>query len=410
MRKTSLWIIFFTVFIDLMGFGILIPILPTFASRDLGISDFGIGILFASFSLVQFIFNPVLGKLSDKYGRRPVIVLSLLATVASYILFSFSNSFLLLLTSRILGGLGGSNIAVAQAYIADITPKHQRSKGMGLIGMAFGLGFLFGPMIGGFLSGFGYPVAGFVSAGFSFLALTFAFLFLKETVDVNQTGKAATVRTKVIDFRELVNVLRHPDVGLLIFLFFIVTFSGANIYGTFALLSYKVYHFTNQQIGYLFGIMGVVGAIVQGGFIRMLTEKYSEKSLILSSSVLMIFGLGLLPYGQTFLGLSIVLSVLSIGTGILQPVVLSMISKYSSESEQGAILGLNQSLSALARVLGPLWGGFAFDFLGYPFPFLTGAAFMVLTFFFSIYMFKTDKFASFENKNFSNDYQEKLEN
>ncbi|MGE5400802.1 MAG: MFS transporter [Ignavibacteriales bacterium] len=393
MRKSSLSVIFLTVFIDLMGFGILIPILPTFATKDLGISEFGIGILFASFSLIQFIFNPILGKISDKYGRRPVILLSLMSTVTSYIIFSFSNSFLLLLISRILGGFGGSNIAVAQAYIADITPKEERSKGMGIIGMAFGLGFVFGPMIGGILSKYGYPFTGFASAGFSSIALIFAFLFLKETIDVSKTRKQPFKNRKIFDLEYTYKTLKHPDVGLLILLFFVITFSGANIYGTFALLGYKIYHMSNQQIGYQFGIMGVVGAIIQGGFIRMLTEKYSEKALILAGAFIMIFGLGLLPYGGNFLGLAIVISVLAIGSGIIQPVVLSMISKYSSEHEQGTILGLNQSLSALARVLGPLWGGFAFEFIGYQFPFITGAAFMVVTFLFSIKYIKADKYS-----------------
>ncbi|MCU7496401.1 MAG: MFS transporter [Ignavibacteria bacterium] len=393
MKKTSLSVIFMTVFIDLMGFGILIPILPTFASKDLGISDFGIGILFSSFSFVQFIFNPILGRVSDKYGRRPVILLSLMSTASSYIIFSFSHSFLLLLLSRILGGLGGSNIAVAQAYIADITAKEERSKGMGMIGMAFGLGFVFGPMIGGILSRYGYAFTGFASASFSAMALLFAFLFLKETVDVENTRRLKIANTKILDVKGLYQTLKHPDVGILIFLFFILTFSGATIYGTFALLGYKVYQLSNQQIGYLFGIMGVVGAIIQGGFIKMLTEKFTEKTLILIGTFLMIFGLGLLPYGENFLGVAVVISVLSIGTGIIQPVVLSMISKYSSEHEQGAILGINQSLSALGRVLGPLWGGFAFEFLGYPFPFLTGAAFMVLTFFFSLKFISAEKYA-----------------
>ncbi|MGE5352996.1 MAG: MFS transporter, partial [Acidobacteriota bacterium] len=322
MKKTSLSVIFMTVFIDLMGFGILIPILPTFASKDLGISEFGIGILFASFSFVQFIFNPILGRVSDKYGRRPVILLSLVSTASSYIIFSFSHSFLLLLFSRILGGLGGSNIAVAQAYIADITAKEERSKGMGMIGMAFGLGFVFGPMIGGILSRYGYAFTGFASASFSAMALLFAFLFLKETVDVEKTKHLKISGTNILDIKGLVQTLKHPDVGILILLFFILTFSGATIYGTFALLGYKAYQLSDQQIGYLFGIMGIVGAIIQGGFIKMLTQKFSEKTLILAGTFIMIFGLGLLPYGGNFLGLAIVISVLAIGTGIIQPVVL----------------------------------------------------------------------------------------
>ncbi|MDP4190853.1 MAG: MFS transporter [Bacteroidota bacterium] len=391
MKKTSLITIFMTVFIDLLGFGLLIPILPTFASKEIHVSDFAIGILFAVFSLVQFIFNPILGKLSDKFGRRPLILISLSSTCISYIIFSFSHSYLMLFISRLMGGFGGSNIGVAQAYIADITEKHERTKGMGMIGVAFSLGFVFGPFVGGILSHFGYQVVGFVSAGFSLTALAFTFLFLKETVQKSE-GKLKLRDLKIFDLHFTKSVLSHPEIGSLVFLFFIVTFSGANIYGTFALLSYKHYHFTDQQTGYLFGIMGISGALIQGGLIRILSEKISEKFLILAGTFILIFGLGLIPYGGNFLGLAIVMCVLSLGTGILQPTLLSMVSKYSPEKEQGAILGLNQSLSAFARVLGPLWGGFAFDFLGFQFPFLTGGAFMVLTFLFCLYLFNSKKF------------------
>ncbi|MCB9250419.1 MAG: MFS transporter [Ignavibacteriales bacterium] len=166
--KASLSIIFVTVFIDLLGFGLLIPILPTFASKELAMSDFQIGMVVAIFSLMQFIFNPIIGNYSDKIGRRPIILVSLLLTSISYIIFSFAHTFLLLLVSRMLAGFGGSNIAVAQAYIADVTTPKERTKGMGMIGAAFGLGFVFGPMLGGILSGYGYEVVGYTAAGFSF--------------------------------------------------------------------------------------------------------------------------------------------------------------------------------------------------------------------------------------------------
>jgi len=376
-RQATLTIIFLTVFIDLMGFGILIPILPTFASKDLGISDFGIGIIVAAYSLMQFLFNPVFGRISDKIGRRPVLVVSLLFTATSYVIFSFANSFLLLLVSRMLAGLGGSNLGVAQAYIADITPKRERSKGMGIIGASFGLGFVFGPMIGGMLSEYGYAYAGFAAAAFSFSAFLFAFFFLPES-NKNKNPNAK-IEFKLLDWAQIKLALEDSTIRLLMLIFFIIIFSMANIYGTFALLGYKVYHFTDRQNGYMFGIMGLTGALMQGGVIRFLTEKFRDKVLVIYSTVLMMIGLTLMPYGKTFLGLAIISIILSIGTGVLQPVILAMVSKYAPENKQGAILGLNQSISAFARVLGPLWGGFAFQFMGYQFPFLTGGFFTFLT-------------------------------
>ncbi|MDQ7815941.1 MAG: MFS transporter [Melioribacteraceae bacterium] len=394
-NKASLSIIFLTVFIDLMGFGILIPILPTFASKDLGISDFGIGLIVAIYSLMQFFFNPLLGRLSDRIGRRPVILVTQLLTVASYLMFSFSNSFLILFLSRLLAGLGGSNIGVAQAYIADITSKEERSKGMGIIGAAFGLGFVFGPLIGALLSKYGYHIAGYGSAAFSFLAFVFALFMLPES---NQFKKTETkFQFRLFDLSYTKKIIAHPTLGFVIILFFIIIFSMANIYGTFALLGYKVYHFTDQQTGLLFGISGIIGASIQGGFMRILSNKFSYRNLVLAGSFFMMIGLGFLPYGVNFLGVAIVISILSIGTGILQPTILSMISRYAPENEQGSVLGINQSFSAFARVLGPLWGGFAYDFFGYQFPFLTGAAFTFFTFLLAYFLLKSERLPETKN-------------
>lgn len=375
-KKASLTVIFLTIFIDLMGFGILIPILPTFATKELGVSDFGIGAVIAIYSLMQFFFNPLLGKLSDKIGRRPLILVTQLLTAVAYLMFSFSTTFWILFFSRLLAGLGGSNIAVAQAYIADITSKDERTKGMGIIGAAFGLGFVFGPLIGAFLSKYGYAVAGYGSAAFSLMAFVFAYFKLPESLKVKKDFK---FEIKLFDIKSIKRITRIPDVGFMMLLFFIIIFSVSNIYGTFALLGYKIYHFTDQQNGILFGISGIVGAVIQGGVMRRLSTVMSERSLILIGAVFLMFGIGLMPYGQNFLGVSLVISALGVGSGILQPLLLSMISKYSPDNEQGEILGMNQSFSSMARVLGPLWGGFAYEFIGYQYPFLTGGFFTLVT-------------------------------
>ena len=369
-NKASLSVIFLTVFIDLMGFGILIPILPTFASKDLGVSDFEIGFLIAIFSLVQFLFNPLLGKISDKFGRRPIILITLLLTSVSYIIFSFAGSFLVLFLSRLLAGFGGSNIGVAQAYIADVTSEKDRAKGMGVIGAAFGLGFVFGPLIGGLLSSYSYAFAGFGSAAFSFLAFLFAAFFLPESNTKRNTE--SKIKLKLFDWDFTKKVLKLPSVSLMMLLFFIIVFSMANIYGTF-------------------GILGIVGAIIQGGAIRSLSKMFKDKTLVLSGTLFMMVGLGLLPYGGNFTGVAVIGGVLAIGTGILQPTLLSMISKFSPAEHQGGVLGLNQSFSAFARVLGPLWGGFSFEFIGYEFPFLTGAVFTLITFIITVFFLNSKK-------------------
>jgi MFS transporter, DHA1 family, tetracycline resistance protein len=387
--KASLTVIFITIFIDLMGFGILMPILPTFASKHLHVSDFGIGITVAVFSFMQFIFNPILGKLSDRIGRRPVMLATQSLTAISYVIFAYSNSFTLLIFSRMLAGLGASNIGVAQAYIADITTREERAKGMGIIGAAFGLGFVFGPVIGAFLAKYGYTVAGIGAAVFSFSAWVFAIFKLPESL--HERKSEGRIRIKVFDFALVKSVITNPTVGFLVILYFVIIFSIANIYGTYALLGYKVFHFSDLQNGMLFGISGLVGAVIQAGFIRAISNKWKDKTIVIIGLISLMVGLAFIPYGKNFSGEVIAMIILSIGTGILQPIIPSMVSKYSSEHQQGTILGVNQSLSALARVLGPLWGGFAFDFLGYQSPFLTGAIFTFVIFIISIFLLKPEK-------------------
>ncbi len=377
-NRSALVLIFLTVFIDLLGFGILIPILPSFSVKILNIDEAAIGIAIAIYSFVQFLFNPILGKLSDKYGRKPVIVVCLFLNAMGYIVFSFTHSYILLLVSRVIAGIGGSSIGVAQAYIADITTRENRSKGMGLIGAAFGLGFVFGPLIGGLLSSYGYAVAGYAAAGFSLIAFILTIFYLPESLKQKaETGGSSiqSQRRKLFDFAAMKKILQKPDLAILILLFFILTFSFANIYGTFALLGLKVYGFTDMQNGYIFGIVGLISAIVQGGLIGRISKMMTKKMILIIGSFLIMIALAMIPYAGTFLGLAIVSIVLSCGTGTFQPTVLSLISEVTSDAEQGITLGINQSLSSFARVLGPLWGGFAFEYLGYPFPFLTGAAF-----------------------------------
>lgn len=384
---SALTLIFLTVFIDLLGFGLLIPVLPSFGVNVLNIDEFSIGIAISIYSFIQFLFNPIFGKISDKNGRKPVILFCLLLNTLGYLIFAFTDNYLVLLVSRIIAGIGGSSISVAQAYIADTTTPENRSKGMGLIGSAFGLGFVFGPLLGGILAEYGYQIVGFVSAGFSFTALILTSFMLPESLKISNREQTQTEkrRIKLINTQSFKYVFSKPDLGLLIILFFILTFSFANIYGTFALLGIQVYGFTDKLNGYMFGITGVVSALVQGVLIGKISKILSRKNIIIIGSLLVSLNLGLIPYAINFFGLAIVAIFLSIGTGILQPTVLSLISEVTTESEQGLTLGINQSMSAFARMLGPLWGGFAFEYLGYPFPFLTGAFFTAIMFLIAIF-------------------------
>jgi len=253
------------------------------------------------------------------------------------------------------------------------------------IDAAFGLGFVFGPLMGGFLATYGYMVTGFASATFSILAFILTILLLPES-NVNRKALTETKR-KLIDVYGLKNVFAKPERAMLIFLYFVLTFSFANIYGTFALLGLQVYGFSDLQNGFMFGIIGLTSAIVQGGLIGRISKLVSKKNILKIGSFFMMVSLALIPYGDTFLGLAIICIFLALGTSVFQPTVLSLISEVTRETEQGVTLGVNQSVSAFARVLGPLWGGFAFEFLGYPYPFLTGAVFTLIIFIATVWYF-----------------------
>ncbi len=388
-KNLPLTLIFIVIFVDLLGFGVLIPILPIFTKNELHAPEFFVGIAIAIYSLVQFLFNPIFGSLSDRYGRKKIILFTLFLNAISYVIFAYSHNFAILLLSRVIGGIGGSSIGVAQAYIADVTTKEERSKGMGLVGVAFGVGFVFGPIIGGVLSKYGYHVTGFVSAGFSMTALIFCFFYLPES-KTKISSAVGAVKRKIINPDAFRKVFMNPTVSIVIMLFFVITFSVANIFGTFALMGSNHYGFSNQQNGYIFGIVGLVSATIQGGVVARLSKYLSDVKLISIGSVFMMLGLGFLPFGwgadtaSKFASVAGITVVLSIGTGMLTTVLLSLVSKVAPENEQGLVLGVNQSLSAFARMLGPLWGGFAFQYLGYQVPFLTGASLTFCIFIFSV--------------------------
>ncbi len=368
MKRTPLTIIFVITFIDLLGFGIVIPIIPSYAGTDFGASDVTIGFLVSSFSFMQLIFTPVWGRLSDRVGRRPILLLGLFLTVVSYVLFGMANTLELLFFSRLLGGIGGANISAAQAYISDVTTPRDRAKGMGLIGAAFGLGFVFGPFIGGMLVPYGYDIPGYAAAALSAVAFVTALIALPESLHSGGESSPA-VR---FSMRMLVDALRRPKIGMLLILFFLVTFGYANIYATFPLISVREFGYSDKQVGYLFGFIGIIGAATQGGLIRVLSERYQERWLFFTGSVLTMIGLAGIPCTQSTVPLLIDLAILSVGAGLVTPSCLSLISRHADERQQGGILGINQGLGALGRVLGPVWGAFAFQNIGIPWPFLTG--------------------------------------
>ena len=375
MKRTPLTIIFTIVFIDLLGFGIIIPILPSYAQRGFGSSDLTVGFLVASFSLMQLLFTPLWGRISDRVGRKPVLIVGLICTIVGYVLFGMAGSLAMLFASRLLSGIGGANISAAQAYIADVTPQHERAKGMGLIGAAFGLGFVFGPFLGGVLSKYGYEIPGFAAASLSLIALLTTIFFLPEPKE-----HAGEELKEKFSLSNLSAALKKPRILLLLSLFFLATFGYANIYASFPMLSTRDLGYTDTQVGYLFGFLGLIGAATQGGFIRLLTGKYREPVLFIVGAFMTIFGLALIPFSPSTVALLAVLTVLALGSNIMMPTSLSMLSRNTDPREQGGILGINQSLGALGRTLGPVCGSFFFQSYGHSWPFLAGGIIMFFVF------------------------------
>jgi MFS family permease len=359
-RKPSRLVIFLSVFIDLIGFGIVLPLLPGFA-EDFGAKSFAIGAIIASFSLMQFLFAPIWGRWSDQVGRRPIMLLGNLGAAGSYLLFAYASglhgtaALWWILVSRVFAGISGANISVASAYIADISPPEKRSAGMALIGIAFGLGFIFGPAVGAFTADhFGKTGPGCVAAGFCFANFVLGWFILGES---RQPGAApAAPRPK---FAQWGHTLRQPKLGLLISIFFLATFCFTCFESTFPLMlgsgTASQFGLKNRdQVGYLFAYAGIITVLVQGA-VHGLVKAFGEPRLIFGSLVVFAVGLAALPFQTHLTGLLILLAVLAVGSGLNRAPVFGLISLNSPSNEQGANLGVAQSFGSLARILGPIF-------------------------------------------------------
>jgi len=366
---SPLVIIFLTVFIDLLGFGIIIPLLPFYA-ESFGATAFMVGLLSTSFSLMQFMFSPIWGRLSDRIGRRPIILLGLAGSCASYMVMAMASSLAVVFLGRIVGGIAGANIPTAQAYIADVTTPENRAKGMGLVGAAFGLGFIFGPAIGGILSHLGPSAPMWSASALCGANLVAAYFLLPESRSGDTArktlGRIEAVRRAMAD-RRLV---------LLLALYFIVTAAFSGFEATFALFSERRFGFTVATIGYLFAFIGGTLALVQGLLVGRVVKRVGEPRLIPVAIAVIGLGIGLVPFAWTVPALLVAVGTLAVGMGFNGPALSAMVSRLTHADDQGGMLGLASSLASLGRVVGPAWGGFLFDAWGMTTPYLSAAALM----------------------------------
>ena len=380
-RKPSMLVIFLTVFIDLVGFGVVVPLVPTY-TRHYGASGWQIGVIIASFSAMQFIFSPIWGRLSDHRGRRPILLLSTAGAALSYVGFATASGLADpalalggLLASRLLAGACGGNITVAQAYIADITPPEHRAKRMGLIGMAFGLGFIFGPAISGIALQLGGVTApGWAAAILCAANFLLAFVVLGES---RKPGSAHAVNRPRL--AQWTHTLSKPGIGVLILTFFLATFAFSCFESTLPLLVSDNFDLgitadaarPATTIVWLFVYCGIISAFVQGGAIGRLVKAFGESKLIALSLVCTGIALSLLPFirghgvllwsavlhasDRPWIEMLLVLALLSIGSALTRAPLFGMLSILTPANEQGATIGVAQSAGALARIVGPLF-------------------------------------------------------
>ncbi len=397
-NKRGLFIVFLAVCIDLLGFAIVLPLLPRYGKFYLA-NEFTLGLLMASFSAMQFLFAPIWGRISDHIGRKPILTLGLFANALFYGVFGYVSHFpadaiflgfsplAWLFITRLGAGIASATIPTAQAYIADTTTAANRGKGMALIGAAFGVGFTFGPLIGAFALPPEYIIApspwpGYIAAGLSFVSGILAVLLLKES-RLSSSTTASTHGSPFSIFTQSAAAFSRPTIGLLLLTIFISTFAFAEFETTLSLLT-KGLGISDRYNFYLFAFIGLVLVISQGGIVRRLIPKLGEKRVALIGTVFMVIGLGALALTKTFNSVAYLYAVMPIsiiGFSFVTPSLQSMLSLRTHDDEQGGVLGLGQSMSAIARIFGPIAGLTLMTGENYVLPYLSAAIVMAISFF-----------------------------
>jgi multidrug resistance protein len=367
--------VFLVVFIDFTGFGVILPSLP-FWARRLGANPAGIGLVLTAYALAQFLFTPVLGALSDHYGRRPIILASLLIEALGFALTALSGSLLALLWARFLAGLGASSIGSAQAVVADVTTAKTRAHGMGIIGAAIGLGFVVGPALGGTLATWGLRTPFWAAMCVALVNIVLVAGLLPETRQAADGGSASLGLRGLRGDRW--SVLRQPDCVRIITVILLFTLAFSGMETVFPLLTLHQFRWGVTQNGYLFTYIGVLVVVMQGGLVGRLVARFGERTLLFTGLVLLSTGLLVLPLSRTLSLLLVALALLSIGEGAVTPTSTALLSLASSAQKQGETLGVGQGAAGLGRIFGPLAAGWLFTALGPGAPFVLGGALTLL--------------------------------
>lgn len=363
MRNNRLAIIFVIVFVDLLGFSLILPLLPYYA-QTFGADAFVTGLLVASYAVAQLIGAPLLGRLSDRVGRRPVLLISIFGTFVGFLLLGFAGALWVLFVSRVVDGLTGGNLSVAQAYISDVTDQKNRSKALGLIGAAFGLGFIIGPAVGGALSVYGYAVPAFAAAALSAMNLIAVFFWLPESLTDERRAAMVAQKKPAFTFAALWNALNRPRVGPLLHTRFFFGLAFATFQTIFSLYAMDRFGLTAQATGYVLAYVGVLSVVVQGLAIGKLAARFTETQLIFASTIIMAISLLAWAFAPSLTLLLIIMAPLAFAGGTLNTVLGSALTKAVYPEEIGGTLGLSASVESLTRVIAPSAGGLLLEAFG----------------------------------------------
>jgi DHA1 family tetracycline resistance protein-like MFS transporter len=379
MLRSPLFLMALTIFIDFAGFGLILPLLP-FWAQHLGANPAGVGLILTIYALAQFIFTPVLGTLSDRYGRKPIIVGSLLIEAFSFALSGLAGSLVILLIARFIGGLGASNIGSAQAVVADVTPPEGRARGMGMIGAAIGLGFVVGPAIGGLLAPIGPSVPFIVAMAVAIVNALLVISFLPETHKEQGAAKmgSSTKPGRGLLPAGLGKLLRNPAITRLIVINLLFTMAFTAMEAVYPLFSQHTFGWTAKENGYIFTYVGLIVVLMQGGLVGQLVKRFGERKLLIAGLVTLAAGLALLPWSTSLALMLVALGILSTGNGAVTPTTSALLSLASPREAQGETLGLAQGVAGLGRVIGPLVAGSIYALIGPGAPFLAGSVLVLL--------------------------------
>jgi MFS transporter, DHA1 family, tetracycline resistance protein len=374
--KRALTFLFLTVFIDLLGVGLLVPVMP-YLVRRYDSDALTVGLLSASFAMAQFLASPLLGLWSDRAGRRPVLLISLFGTGVGYYLFGIGGSLAVLFTARVIDGFTGGNFSIAQAYIADGTEAHDRTKAFGLIGAAVGMGVVLGPALSGLLAHISISAPAYAAGTLALANTLFGYFALPESLPPEKRKKGPLRWRDLDPLLPMMKYLRRPVVGLMLWAVFAFSFAHSGLQSNFAVYTLNKFHWGPQDNAWMFVYLGVSSAVVQGWLLRKLAPRFGEKRLVVWGTLITGAGFATLAWSPEpfwlFVGLT--LTVVGSGSG---PAMQSLISQRADVNEQGTLLGVVQSVGSLTRILGPVWAGFAFDHFGMGSPYWSGAVVIVI--------------------------------